>query len=109
MMQENFKGFLKLQDISLMQVYHGTSVRIHTYPTLIGKVGRNDVSALTCFMTWFFTIDNYKYARWFSIHIFDLSSLEFTGPSLYEEFNTGNFSFSEDYAEIFKPCTRSSS
>ena len=51
------------------------------------------VSALACFMKWFFAMDHYKYARWCSAHLFDLSNLEFTAPSLYEEFNTGNFSF----------------
>ena len=38
-------------------------------------------------------MDHYKYARWCSVHLFDLSNLEFIAPSLYEEFNTGNFSF----------------
>ena len=51
------------------------------------------VSALACFMKWFFAMDHYKYARWCSAHLFDLSNLEFTAPSLYEEFNTGSFSF----------------
>ena len=51
------------------------------------------VSALARFMNWSFAMDHYKYVRWCSVHLFDLSSLEFIAPSLYEEFNTGNFSF----------------
>ena len=38
-------------------------------------------------------MDHYKYARWYSVHLFDLSNLEFAAPSLYKEFNTGNISF----------------
>ena len=43
-------------------------------------------------MKWFFAMDHYRYARGCSIHLFDLSNLE-SITSLYEEFNTGNFSF----------------
>ena len=38
-------------------------------------------------------MDHYRYARWCSVYLFDLPNLEFTAPSWYEEFNTGNFSF----------------
>ena len=51
------------------------------------------VSALARFINWFFAKDHYKYARWCSILISDFESLELNAPSLYEEFNTGNFSF----------------
>ena len=51
------------------------------------------VSALARFMKWFFAMDHYRYARWCSVHLFDLSNLEFTAPSFFEEFNTGHFSF----------------
>ena len=51
------------------------------------------VSALACLTKWFFAMDHYKYTRWCSSHRFDLWNLEFTAPSLYEEFNTGNFYF----------------
>ena len=44
-------------------------------------------------MLCFFDMDHYKYARWCSVNLFDLSNLEFTAPSLYEEFNIGSFSF----------------
>ena len=44
-------------------------------------------------MRWFFAMDHCKYGRWSSVHLLDLSNLEFTAPSLYEEFNTGSFSF----------------
>ena len=38
-------------------------------------------------------MDYYKYTRWCSAHLFDLSNLEFTAPSWYKEFITGNFYF----------------
>ena len=44
-------------------------------------------------MKWFFAMDHYNYARWCSVHLFDFSNLEFAACSLYEEFDTGNFSF----------------
>ena len=47
----------------------------------------NSIS-LARFMKWFFAMDHYKYARWCSVHLFNLSNLEFTRPSLYEELNT---------------------
>ena len=43
---------------------------------------------LASFMKCFFAMDHYKYARWCSVHLFDLSNLEFTAPSLYEKLNT---------------------
>ena len=45
------------------------------------------------FMKWFFAMDHYKHSRWCSVHLFDFSDQEFTATSVYEEFNTGNFSF----------------
>ena len=51
------------------------------------------VSVLARFIKWFFAMDHYKCARWCSVHLFDLSNVELTAPSLYKEFNTGNFSF----------------
>ena len=54
------------------------------------------VAVLARFMKWFFAMYYYKYARWCSVHLFCLSNLEFTAPSLYEEFNSSNFSFQKN-------------
>ena len=45
-------------------------------------------------------MDHYKCARWCSVHLFALSNLEFTAPSLYGEFNTANFSFQKTMHNI---------
>ena len=50
------------------------------------------LSALTCFIKWFFAMIYYKYARWGSVRLSDLSNLELTAPSLYEELDTSKFS-----------------
>ena len=47
-------------------------------------------------------MDHYKYARWCNVHLFDLSNLEFTAPSLHEEFNTGNFSFKKTMHDFLR-------
>ena len=39
-MRENFKGFLKIRDISLMWAYCGTSVKMRTCPAQCGTVGK---------------------------------------------------------------------
>ena len=44
-------------------------------------------------MKWFFGMDHYKYARWGSVHLFDLIHLHVTSPKIYKEFMEGNFSF----------------
>ena len=43
-------------------------------------------------MKWFFAMVHYKYARWCSVHLLDLSNLEVTARNLHKEFNTDNFS-----------------
>ena len=60
------------------------------------------VSALACFIKWLFAMDHYKYAWWCSVDLFNLWNLEFIARSLYEEFNTGNFSFDKTI-QIFQP------
>ena len=42
-------------------------------------------------MKWFFAFDHFNYARWGSVHLFDLMTL--FCPDVYEEFMKANFSF----------------
>ena len=39
-MRENFKGFLKMRDISLMRAYRGTSIKMRTCNAQCGTVGK---------------------------------------------------------------------
>ena len=71
---------LKLEILLYVRSFHESNFQLH-------------VLALARFMKWLFAMDHYKYVRWCSVHLFDLSNLEFTAPSLYEEFKTGNYSF----------------
>ena len=40
------------------------------------------ISSLRNFVKWYFALDHYNYARWISVHLFDLLSLEKTSPHL---------------------------
>ena len=62
------------------------------------------VSALAFFIKWLLAMDHYKYARGCSVHLFDLSNLEFIARSLYEEFNIGNFSFNNTMQNFSTPA-----
>ena len=44
--------------------------------------------ALAHFIKWFFAMIYYKYARWGSVGLSNLSNPELTAPSLYEELDT---------------------
>ena len=44
-------------------------------------------------MKWIFTFDHYHYARWGTVHLFDLMNLLDTCPDIYCNFVSGNFSF----------------
>ena len=43
-------------------------------------------------LPWVFTVDHYNYARWMSVHQFDMEMLHKTNPLVYQEFHAnGNF------------------
>ena len=42
MMRENFKGLLKMRDISSMRSYRGTLSKMRTCPAPYGTVGKYD-------------------------------------------------------------------
>ena len=44
-------------------------------------------------LSWFFAFDHVHYARWLTVHWFDLYHLESKFPDLFEQFSNGSFSF----------------
>ena len=76
-----------------MQLLENDS-RFATWNPIVWKISSwikfpTHASALACFIKWFFTMYPYNFVKSCSVHLFDLSNLEFTAPSLYEKFNTG--------------------
>ena len=49
------------------------------------------VKSLKILCPWFFTLNHHLYARWASVHICDIETLEESGSDLIEEFAQGNF------------------
>ena len=50
-------------------------------------------SSICSMLKFYFALNHVHYARWMTIHFFDLLCLEFTCPDIYEQFVCGNFSF----------------
>ena len=44
-------------------------------------------------LSWFFIFNHVHYARWLTIHWFDLFNLQSTFPDLFEQFSNGGFTF----------------
>ena len=51
-------------------------------------------------MKWYFSMDHYNYARWLSVHLFDLVQLQYTLPDVYEHFNKGHFTFQKTRSQF---------
>ena len=51
------------------------------------------VESLISICKWYFSLDHYHYARWCTVHCFDLMLLQFTMLEVYNEFKKGNFTF----------------
>ena len=47
--------------------------------------------AIEKLLPWLFIHDHFNYARWVSVHLHDLQTLENSRPSVYKEFLNGNF------------------
>ena len=58
------------------------------------------VEVLYLLLVWFFIFDHVHYARWLTIHWFDLYNIESKFPDLYEQFSNGNFSFQKSSREF---------
>ena len=53
------------------------------------------VQSLRNLLKWFFALDHTNYARWLTIHVFDLISLPITHPDVYQQMLKGFFSFAK--------------
>ena len=49
------------------------------------------VESLGKIIPWMFVLDHYHYARWMTVHVRDLLTLENTCPTTHEQFLNGNF------------------
>ena len=49
------------------------------------------VESLGKIIPWMFALDHYHYARWMTVHVRDLLTLENTCPTTHEQFLNGNF------------------
>ena len=49
------------------------------------------VESLGNIILWMFVLDHYRYARWMAINVKDLLELQLTCPTIYAEFQKGNF------------------
>ena len=52
------------------------------------------VTVLRRLMKWYFTLDHYNYARWLSVHLFDLVCLPYTCPDGFFTFQKTRSEFS---------------
>ena len=53
-------------------------------------------------MKWIFAFDHYHYARWGTVHLFDLMNLHDTCQDIYRNFVSRNFSFQKSYRRFSK-------
>ena len=51
------------------------------------------VASIRRLLKWVFVFDHIHYARWLSVHLFDLTTLEKANPDLHAEMMKGKFSF----------------
>lgn len=47
--------------------------------------------AIQDLLPWFFALDHIHYARWLSVHLYDMLDLSETNPNVYEHFSRGKF------------------
>ena len=58
------------------------------------------LEVLYLLLSWFFSFNHVHYARWLTVHWFDLYHLESKFPDLFEQFSNGNFSFQKSNREF---------
>ena len=66
------------------------------------------ILSLQRMVKWMFALDHFHYARWISIHLFDLMTLHSNCPDIFDQLSKGNFSFKKTKS-IFKNGIRSTS
>ena len=48
--------------------------------------------SIECMLPWFYSLDHYNYARWLSVHFYNMNMLPHTNPNVNDAFiNEGNF------------------
>ena len=60
------------------------------------------VEVLYLLLVWFFIFDHVHYARWLTIHWFDLYNIESKFPDLYEQFSKWKLFLSEVQPRVFE-------
>ena len=69
-------------------------VLIHIYVRSIREGNfKLHVEVLYLLLSWFFIFDHVHYARWLTVHWFDMFNLKSTFPDLFEQFSNGGFTF----------------
>ena len=58
------------------------------------------IESFISIVKWYHALDHYHYARWGTVHCFDLMLLEKNCPDIYEQFQKGNFSFQKTNTEF---------
>ena len=58
------------------------------------------LEALYLLLSWFFLFNHVHYARWLTVHWFDMYHLESNFPELFEQFSNGNFTFQKSNREF---------
>ena len=58
------------------------------------------VEVIRKLMKWYFILDRYNYARWLSVHLFDLMTMEVRYPDVYDSMVSGCFSFQKTNHEF---------
>ena len=55
------------------------------------------VDTITELTSWFFSLDDINYARWLSIHVRDMASLQEKHPDIAAEFDNGHFTVKKTF------------
>ena len=79
-------------DLELLILMYFRSIREGNFKT--------HIEVLCLLLSGFFIFDHVHYARWLTIHWFDMYHLESKFPDLYEHFSNGNFSFQKSNREF---------
>ena len=53
-------------------------------------------------LSWYFIYDHYNYARWLTIHWFDLYTIQTKYPDVYDFLSKGNFSFQKPERQFLR-------
>ena len=78
-----FKYWCLVLELELLALQFVRSLREADFQLYIQCLGQ--------LVPWMFALDHTNYSRWLPIHIKDMVQLEERVPSIYEEFNAGNF------------------